>query len=652
MKHGALGVSLEVAVKHYRDGKRDEALRVCLALLNRNPRDAQALYLAGLVELDSGNPGAARERLERAVALVPTSAAFLCNLGLAYAKTRALEKARETLIRALTIDANLVEAWFNLGLVQLDRGDVDDALVHLARAAKKRPSAFPIQRSFARALLRAGQNQDAAERFRTALALSPGSVDTKLELLSLLQRSDTREAEELALRTVEEHPEHAPARREAALLLLRLGCLEEALEHLERAVELDPTAEHAHSRLVFFSMFSPKYDAERVLATARRFHQAHTARQGSERVEFSNDRSPGRRLRIGYVSPDFRDHVQRLFTLPLLREHDRSRFEIVCYSSSQPQDSWTERIQAEADLWREASALDARELAQRIREDGIDVLVDLTMHMDGQRLKVFAEKPAPVQIAWLAYPGTTGVASIDYRITDPHLDPPFAPLPYSEQTLWLPQTFWCYDPASDEPAVNPLPAFQTGYVTFGCLNNFLKTNSGTFELWARVLNALPESRLLLLTPSARARDVARKAFESNGVDPARVEFVGLMWRKDYLATYHRIDIALDCVPYNGHTTSLDSFWMGVPVVSLIGKTIAGRAGLSQAQNLKLPELVAASGDEFVQKAVELARDLPRLSSLRAELRARLKQSPLMDAPNFTRALEAVYRNAWRRWCEA
>jgi protein O-GlcNAc transferase len=353
---------------------------------------------------------------------------------------------------------------------------------------------------------------------------------------------------------------------------------------------------------------------------------------------------------VGYVSPDFRDHAQRLFTFPLLREHDHEAFEIVCYSSTNPEDAWTERLRSHADVWRNVAALSANDLAALIRDDQVDVLVDLSMHMDGQRLKVFAQKPAPVQLAWLAYPGTTGVDGIDYRVTDPYLDPPGAPLPYSEQSLWLPHSFWCYDPDNEESEVSDLPALAAGHITFGCLNNFLKVNPGVFELWAGLLTQLPTSKFLLLAPSGRARATARRAFEAHGVDPERVDFVGLQWRKDYLASYHRIDVALDCVPYNGHTTSLDAFWMGVPIVTLVGNTVAGRAGLCQAYNLKLPELVAESRADFVQKAVALTRDLPRLAELRKQLRSRMRQSPLMDAPRFARDLEALYRAAWRSWC--
>jgi len=272
------------------------------------------------------------------------------------------------------------------------------------------------------------------------------------------------------------------------------------------------------------------------------------------------------------------------------------------------------------------------------------------MHMAGTRLRTFAEKPAPVQICWLAYPGTTGVDGIDYRVTDPYLDPPGAPLPYAEASLWLPHCFWCYDPGGVGPSVGELPALAQGHVTFGCFNNFMKLNREVFALWARVLVATRGSRLLLRAPEGWARDFASGVLEEHGVAREHVEFVGMQNRHDYLATHRKVDIALDSFPYNGHTTSLDAFWMGVPVVTLVGDTVAGRAGLCQAHNLGLPELVASTPDQFVDIATALAGDLPKLSALRQALRARLVGSPLMDAAGFTRDMEGLFREAWRRYC--
>ncbi len=349
-------------------------------------------------------------------------------------------------------------------------------------------------------------------------------------------------------------------------------------------------------------------------------------------------------MRIGYVAPDFREHCQSLFTIALLSHHDRERFEVICYADVASPDAITQRIRGYADVWRSSVGLSDQALAERIHADGVDVLVDLTLHMSHNRLLTFARKPAPVQISWLGYPGTTGVDAIDYRLSDPWLDPPEASRDafYTERTIRLPDTFWCYDPLTSTPLVNELPMIRNGWVTFGCLNNWCKANDATLRDWASVLRRVGRSRLLLLAPKGSARQRVLRLFEAEGIDAARIEFVGRQSRQRYLETYHRIDIGLDTFPYNGHTTSLDSYWMGVPVVTRFGESAVSRAGLSQLTNLGLTELVAADSHGFVDIAATLAADVGGLHTLRSSLRERLRASPLMDAPRFARAIESIY----------
>jgi predicted O-linked N-acetylglucosamine transferase (SPINDLY family) len=411
------------------------------------------------------------------------------------------------------------------------------------------------------------------------------------------------------------------------------------------------------SSYLFQLHFSPRYDARAILEEARAWDSRHGKPLAAGHRPHENDRSPTRRLRIGYVSPDFRNHCQALFVSPLLANHDHERFEIFCYSDVRSPDEWTPALLRHADQWRSIVGMDDAAAAARIREDRIDVLVDLTMHMADSRLRVFARKPAPVQISWLAYPGTTGLSAIDYRITDPFLDPEGSDTTvYAEKSLRLPDTFWCYAPFGPAEAGGPLlesTLRADGPIRFGCLNNFCKVNDGVIALWARVLDRVEGSTLLLFVPPGEARLRTLAAFEKHGTGPGRVAFVGKQGRAEYLATYRAIDVCLDTFPYGGHTTSLDALWMGAPVVTLVGSTVAGRAGLCQAMNLGLPELVARTEDEYVTIAANLARDVDRLAGLRATLRTRMERSPLMDGPRFARGLEAAYRTAWEeRWARA
>jgi len=677
----------EAARRAHQQGRDDEARELCQQVLALAPDDAATLSLLGKLELKAGRFEQAARWLERAVRLHSASSTDLCNLGVACFRQRALERATEMLQRAIEIDEGHVDAIWNLGLVWLERGDAERGLTLLTRAAELRPESLAFQLTLGNLLLAAERSEQAIQRFRRALALEPASIELSYRVLSTLVRSERLvEAEQLARGLVNDQPERAeryvalgrvltkqrkfseaiavfraglaldPANVAVTTPLVEalatLGRVDETVTELERALAIAPTLAAEHSSLVFQMAFSDRYDAAAQLAAARRWSACHAAPLLGRRRPQPHARDPERRLRIGYVSPDFRRHVQRLYTIPVLSEHDHVAYEIVCYSSVKTPDAYTERIKALADEWHDVARLGDRELAQKIRDERIDVLVDLTMHMAHNRLRVFAEKPAPVQIAWLAYPGTTGVDGMDHRLTDPFLDPAGAALPYSEQSLWLPHSFWCYRPEGEQGVVGELPQRARGHVTFGCLNNFMKVSRATLELWARVLSANAGSRLLMLAPSDWAQDSVRNILQENGIAAGRLEFVDYQSRERYLETYNRIDIALDTLPYAGHTTSLDAYWMGVPVVTLVGNTIVGRAGLSLASNLELLDWVAHDPAQFVTIATHFAHAPSQLSELRGSLRQRLQRSPLMDAARFTRGLEAAYRQAWRRYCAA
>jgi predicted O-linked N-acetylglucosamine transferase (SPINDLY family) len=425
---------------------------------------------------------------------------------------------------------------------------------------------------------------------------------------------------------------------------------------------LRPNYAEGHSRLLYTLHFHPAYDAQSIAEEHRRWNRQHAEPLRKFIQPHTNGRDPDRRLRIGYVSPDFRQHCQSFFTVPLLSNHDRTQFEIFCYADVPAPDDMTARLKTYADHWRPIAGMRDEKLAQLIGADQIDLLIDLSVHMGGNHLLAFARKPAPVQITWLGYPGTTGMDVMDWRLTDPYLDPPQAPgAPnnqpgpndafYSERSFRLPDTFWCYDPLTSDPPLNDLPALNNDFVTFGCLNNLCKLNDIVLALWSRVLLAVPRSRLIVRVPPVSAQRRVLVELQKRGIDPGRVQLIGNQSRIDYLATYHRIDIALDTFPYNGHTTSLDSLWMGVPVVTLVGSSAVARAGWCQLSNLGLAELAGKTAEEFVRIAVELAKDLPRLQQLRSTLRQRMEQSPLMDAPKFARNIEAAYRQMWHAWCE-
>jgi protein O-GlcNAc transferase len=675
------------AVQHHRAGRFEQASELCRRLVAEDPADERASYVLGLMALQASDHDAAVHWFERCVALSPKHPGFLANLGEAYRRAGKLAAAERGLARALELRPDLTEAWFNLGLTFKAAASTARAVACFRRAVELAPGLFAPRHELGVALAQLGELSAAIEQLRGAVELNPTKVEAHVDLATALRLGRRREeAVPIFERALTLAPDFALTHNNLGVTLLELRDFDRAIESLRRALALDPTLAEAHSNLgnalksvgrvaealehyrqalrhapgfaeahanlVYSLSFAPGYDDAEIAVEARRFDALHAEQPSALPGSFDNERRAQRRLRVGYVSADFRQHVQALFMLPLLRHHDSEAVETFCYSNTLVPDALTRAHAESAAHFRSIVQLDDRSAAQLIRRDRIDVLVDLTMHMARSRIRLFAHRPAPVQLSWLAYPGTTGVRGIDYRLTDPHLDPPELGEPegYSERSVRLPDTFWCFDPLGEVALPGPLPCHDAPF-TFGCLNNFCKTNDAVFALWARVLLAVQGSRLLLLAPQGTARRRVRELFESAGVAAERVEFCDFAPRSAYLETYRQIDVALDTFPYNGHTTSLDAWWMGVPVLSLLGSTVAGRAGACHAANLGLAQWVARTPDEFVARARAFSADRVGLSALRASLRERLERSPLMDAPRFARHLESTYRTLFQRWAE-
>jgi predicted O-linked N-acetylglucosamine transferase (SPINDLY family) len=356
-------------------------------------------------------------------------------------------------------------------------------------------------------------------------------------------------------------------------------------------------------------------------------------------------------LRVGYVSPDLRRHSVATFFEPLLAHHDKAAVEVTCYSATDRPDDRTARLRGQADRWREVARASDDQVAELIRSDGIDILVDLTGHMAGNRLGVFARRPAPVQVTYVGHPNTTGMNSMGYRLTDPYLDPVGGDSDgrHTERLARLPRVFGCYQPPEEPLDVAPAPLTATGgRVTFGCLNNPAKVTVPVLELWARLLAAVPGSTLVLL---GQPHDAAAGAMRAAGVDPNRVRWLGRLRRTDYLRAFGQIDVALDPFPYNGQTTTCDGFWAGVPMVALAGDAYVSRMGGCLLRQVGLEDLIAATPDEYVATAARLAADTDRLVTLRRTLRERLIESAVVRAQPLAADIEAAYRGMWRAWCD-
>jgi protein O-GlcNAc transferase len=669
-------------------GEVAEAERLCREVLAGEPNSVHGLALSGTAALAGGRAEAAINLFGRAVSLLPDHPRLYVNLGEACRRAGRALDAVAHLRRAVSLKPDLAAAHYNLALALRDAGSPVDAVAEFEEAMRLQPGIDALGH-YGSALKASGQLDRAIAYYRGVLERSPRLAGVHHELGDALhsQRSvdeaivyyeqalrlgldDVRAHLRLAFalrdrgrldeaigrfeRVLDLDPSRYDVLRELASTLTSLGRLDDAIAVCRRAIELRPDSPGAGSDLLFLLHYHPDWDARAIFAQAVAWRVRHAeplAAQIAPQEAPSRATGTDGRLRIGYVSADFAHHVSSCFTLPLLAHHDHDRLEIFCYADVKKPDRVTESIRACADHWRDIVRLSEAEVAEAVRHDRIDILVDLSMHIAESRPLIFARKPAPVQMCWLAYPGTTGLTTIDYRLSDPYLDPEGSDTSvYVERTLRLPDCFWCYDPRLPDLEVAPLPSATAGFPTFGSLNTFAKVNAGVIDLWARVLREVEGSRLLLYAPPGRSREWVSGRFGRQGIDERRVEFVYAVPRRDYFSLYDRIDLCLDTFPYNGHTTSLDAYFMGVPVVTLVGATACGRAGASFAMNLGLPELVSRTPDEYVAAAASLARSPARLAALRSGLRPRMQSSPLMNAPKFARDFEAIYRRVWEEYC--
>ena len=499
--------------------------------------------------------------------------------------------------------------------------------------------------------LNQGNDALASERFEKVIELSGGDPQQLANAAEANRRADhPGRALDLIERALALAPDTASFLHIRVLALQDAWRNEEAFAACQAALGDHPEFENLHSAYLHLLNYRGA-DSDRIRAAhvdwARRFHPPSTRRS-----QFSNSRQTRRRLRIGYLSGDFRAHAMAEFVLPLLRHHDRDRFEVICYSNSVWTDEITARCEALADLWRDISVMQDDHAESLMRADALDILIDLSGHTAGNRLRLMARKVSPVQVTYIGYPGTTGLAEVDYRITDAYCDPAGASENrYGERLLRLPRSLWCYQQPPDMPPPAPAPFLRNGHITFGSVNSMPKLNPRTIALWSRLLLSVPDSRLIMASvPAGAGRDRILAEFEKCGIAATRISMTATLPLERFWALFGEIDIALDSTPYNGGATTCATLWMGVPVVSLVGELFQSRAGLSILSTLGLPELAAPDAGTFLDIARSLALDRGRLQTLRTSMRERLNASPLADCPGYTRDLEALYRQMWETWC--
>ena len=528
-----------------------------------------------------------------------------------------------------------------------------EAIALLERVISLQPQSAEACYNLGGALNALGKYERAAQCFEKALDLRPDFAEALSSLGNTLTAAGRLDEAELSYRSaLELRPDFAEAVYNLGNLLHLVGRIAEAIECYRSAFTFKPSFVAAHSNYVYALNFDPGWEPQQVFEEHLAWARSHAEPLQRFIPHHANEAVPGRRLRIGYVSPNFRNHAAAYFFEPVLACHDARQFQIFCYSDVLQADEYTARLKQFSGEWRECAHLTDDELAERILQDKIDILVDLTGHTERNRLLVFARKPAPIQVTWNGYANTTGMSAMDYRITDALADPPgMTEHLHTEQLIRMPDVYMVFRAPDDSPAINDLPAAQSGRVTFGSFNALSKITSQVVQAWSRILSSVPGARLVMATvPAGRTRDRMAAMFTANGVDPSRVELCGRLPLHEFLALHRRADIALDAFPFSGTTTTCHSLWMGLPVVTLAGRSHASRVGVSMLTNVGLTGMIANSVDEYVKIASGLAQDLDRLNPLRRGLRDRMLNSPLTDARRFTRHLEDCLRQNWAGWC--
>jgi predicted O-linked N-acetylglucosamine transferase (SPINDLY family) len=617
---------------------------------------AEAHNNLGLALYQQGELVRAEMSLQRAVTLKPDPETF-CNLGNVFRDQAAWDDAIAAYERALTFDPEFPEALNNCGAALRHRGKATEAVELFKRAIALRPDYAEAYYNLGLVLDDQGHRTDAVTAYRRAIAIKSNFAEAHYNLgLALQMEGELGQAIAAYQQALRFKPKDHEIENNLGHALLAQGKLTEAIAAFRKALALKPDFAAAHSNLLVCLNYCPNTTPTDVFAEHLAWGQRHAAALDATSAPYTNPRKPHRRLRIGYLSPDFRTHSVAFFIEPILATHDRDNYEIFCYANVTHPDVVTKRLQAFADYWRDIVRLSDEEAVRVIREDDIDVLVDLAGHTAGNRLLIFARQPAPVQVGYLGYPNTRGLAAMDYWLSDVYADPVGQiDQYYVEKVVRLPRGFNCYRPLLDFPEVGPLPAPRAGHTTFGSFNNVSKISEPVITCWAEILMRVPTACLLLKARALadeQTRDRLRQAFAVQGIAPERIEMIGRVASSaEHLALYNRVDIGLDTFPYNGHTTTCEALWMGAPVITLAGQTHAGRVGVSLLTHAGLPELIAGSCEAYAELAVELASDPDRLQSLRRLLRRQIQHSPLTDAKGFAQDVEAAYRGMWIKYCE-
>jgi protein O-GlcNAc transferase len=638
----------------YQARRHAEAAELIGRAIRAGGENADYLCNLGVVLKAGGRSDAALEQFERAIMLDPRHVLALGNRGNLLAQLGRLPEAAGSYRAALVVASNSPGVENNLGNVLRQSGQADEAAAAYRRAIDLAPGYIEALGNLGSLLTSVGRFDEAIDYLQRALALRPDDLAAHANLGSALSfRRDYAGAERHYRAAIASDADFAVAHAGLGDVLGKLGRTEAAAESYQAALKLKPDDPATLSALLFLRNYSSDANPAEMTATARAYGDV-VGRGIPAPQPYANDPDPERRLRIGLVSGDFRAHAVSSFLRGVLPALWGGRLDLFAYATSALRDQATETLAGMVGHWRDAAGLDNEALAATIRADAIDILIDLSGHTMFNRLPVFARRPAPVQVTWLGYSGTTGLGAIDYILGDRWVTPDSEVAQLAETPWRLPDSYLCFAPPALPVEVGPAPADDGGPITFGSFNNINKLSELTIAAWARVLGDVPESRLLLKHRMLEDADIATglcARFTAHGIRAERLLLKGRdPTAEAHLRSYDLVDIALDPFPYNGTTTTVEALWMGVPVLGLKGERFIAHVGESILHTAGLGDWVTSDADAYVAKATAFAADRRALAALRQDLRPQLLASPLCDAPRFARHLETAFHAMWKLWC--
>lgn len=599
------------------------------------------------------NPQASLDLLRKARNLAPETPSVHFNLGNLLQRHNYREKAITEFREVIRLEPENAEAYFRLGTLFSESGKFEDSIFCYKRSFELKPDDVRVVNNLTDIYNRLKRFDEAEAMAKKTLELAPDLFEAHGNLGNVYKNQGNYEKAEFhfkeALRSKSDDPK----------LLYHLGATllfsnraKEAAEHLKRSMEIDPQFHFSHSSYVY----ALNYFEE---PTKKEIFEAHCVwdKQQGKGIKDNTwnwvERNPDKKIRVGFVSPDFRAHVVALFIQQLFKHYDRERFDFYGYAEVANPDGYTSKFMSLLDGWRTTIGMTDKMVYKTIKKDQIDILIDLAGHSAGNRLIVFSMKPAPVQVSYLGYINTTGLDTIDYRLADAWVNPEESQQYYSEKLYRLPDSFTCYEPINPCPDVTETPALKNGYITFGCFNNTNKLTPKVIKLWSQLLKEIPNSGLRLKSSHLADVDTQKrflKLFKEHGIKEGRIQFEGPSEIFDYLAAYSRIDIALDPFPHNGGTTSHDALWMGVPMISLEGDRYVSRFGVTILNNLGYPEWIAGDLASYIDIAKKLSSDIHELNNIRLNLRRKMASSPLCDGPSFAKHFGTALKTIWKDFC--